>query len=96
LDNITKTLIDSYTQKAEKKLGVAEKLFEMREHEDCVSRAYYAVFHAAQALLLTEGQRAEIHKGVVTLFSLLFIKTGKFEKNLAEYLSNLVFCAINS
>lgn len=84
-----KALISGYMQKAENKLGVAEKLFNSGDYEDSVSRSYYAAFHTAQALLLTEGAKAETHKGVVTLFGLLFVKTGKFSKNLGKYLANL-------
>lgn len=84
-----KEIIKGYLEKAEKKLEVAEKLLKSGDYEDAVSRAYYAVFHAAQALLLTEGEKAETHKGVVTLFGLLFVKTGKFKKNLGKYLANL-------
>ena len=76
-------------QKSEKKLEVAEKLFKSGDYEDAVSRAYYAVSHTAQALLSTEGQEAKTHKGVVTLFTLLFIKTGKFSKKFGKYLVNL-------
>jgi hypothetical protein len=89
LDLATKELIKGYLEKAEKKLKVAEKLLRSDDYEDAVSRAYYAVFHAAQALLLTEGERAGTHKGVVTLFGLLFVKTGKFKKDLGKYLANL-------
>lgn len=76
-------------QKAGKKLEVAGELFHAGHFEDTVSRAYYAVFHAVQALLLTEGQKADTHKGIVTLFSLLFVKTGKFSKDMGKYLANL-------
>lgn len=89
MEAMTKEIIKSYLEKAERKLEVAEKLFHSADYEDSVSRAYYAVFHATQALLLTEGEKAETHKGVVTLFSLLFIKTGKFRKDLLKYLANL-------
>lgn len=89
MEAATKALINGYIQKAEKKIKVAEKLFNSGDYDDAVSRAYYAVFHAAQALLLTEGQRADSHKGVVTLFGLLFVKTGKFSRNLGKYLANL-------
>ncbi|MFA4911227.1 MAG: HEPN domain-containing protein [Desulfobacteria bacterium] len=89
MDRATKSLIEGYVQKAEKKLKVAEKLFKSGDYEDAVSRAYYAVFHAAQALLLTEGEKAESHKGVVTLFGLFFVKTGKFTRNTGKYLANL-------
>jgi hypothetical protein len=85
----TKELIKGYLEKAEKKSMVAERLLKSGDYEDAVSRAYYAVFHAAQALLLTEGAKAETHKGVVTLFGLLFVKTGKFSRNLGKYLANL-------
>ena len=84
-----KELISGYFQKADKKLEVAKKLLKSGDYEDSVSRSYYAVFHAAQALLLTEGEKANTHKGVVTLFGLLFVKTGKFSKNYGKYLANL-------
>ena len=89
MDFATKELIKGYLEKAERKLMVAEKLLRSDDYEDAVSRAYYAVFHAAQGLLLTEGERAETHKGLVTLFGLLFVKTGKFKKDLGKYLANL-------
>jgi uncharacterized protein (UPF0332 family) len=89
LDSVTKSLIDGYIQKAQKKLEVAERLLKSGDYDDAVSRAYYAVFHATQALLLTEGQHAETHKGIVSLFGLLFVKTGKFDRNIGKYLANL-------
>jgi len=89
LEASTQALIKGYIQKAEKKAEVAEKLFKSGDYEDAVSRAYYAVFHAAQALLLTEGHSANTHKGVVTLFGLFFVQTGKFAKRIGKYLANL-------
>ena len=84
-----KELIKGYIQKAKNKLEVAGRLFAGGDYEDSVSRAYYAVYHAAQGLLLTEGEHASTHKGVLTLFSLFFVKTGRFKKNIGKYLSNL-------
>ena len=52
MEATTKEIIKGYLEKAEKKLEVAEKLFNSADYEDSVSRAYYAVFHATQALLL--------------------------------------------
>lgn len=89
MESASKALIEGYIQKAEKKMDVAEKLLKSSDYEDAVSRAYYAVYHATQALLLTEGEKAETHKGVVTLFGLLFVKTGKFDKKMGRYLTNL-------
>ena len=75
MDETIKALVKGYMEKAENRLKAAESLFELGYYDDVVSRAYYAVFHAVQALFLTEGEKAETHKGVLTLFSLLFIKT---------------------
>ncbi len=89
MDKVTKELIIGYIEKSQKKLEAAEKLFDLGYYEDAVSRVYYAVFHIVQALLLTEVEKAETHKGIVTLFGLLFIKTGRFTKDLGRYLANL-------
>ena len=82
-------LIKGYLAKAREKVRVARDLCARGEWDDAVSRAYYAAFHVAQAVLVTEGQRAESHKGLVSLFGLLLVKTGKFEKKWGKLLSNL-------
>jgi uncharacterized protein (UPF0332 family) len=76
-------------EKAKEKLRSAETLLKNDEYDDAVSRAYYCVFHAAQAILLTEGLSADTHQGVVNLFGLHFVKTGKFERRFGKMLANL-------
>ena len=89
MDSTSKALIQAYLEKSSRKLTVAEQLLQSGDYEDAVSRAYYSVFHAAQALLLMEGQKAESHKGVLTLFALLFVKTGRFERKYGKILADL-------
>jgi uncharacterized protein (UPF0332 family) len=89
LDKARLELIKGYLAKAQDKLSVAQELFRNKHYDDTVSRAYYAAFHAAQAALLSEGQEADSHKGVVTLFGLLMIKTGKIDKHYGKLLANL-------
>ena len=89
MDKVQRELIAGYLAKARAKLRVARELLEHREWDDVVSRAYYAAFHAAQAVLLTEGQQADTHRGLVTLFGLLLVRTGKFDKKWGRFLSNL-------
>ncbi len=89
MDRAQQELIQGYLAKAREKARVAHDLFAKGDWDDSVSRAYYAAFHAAQAALLTEGQRGETHKGLVTLFGLLLVKTGKFEKRWGKFLANL-------
>jgi len=89
LDRVTQELIRSYLTKARDKIRVARELRDRRDWDDAVSRAYYAVLHAAQAVLLTEGQRADTHRGVVVLFGLLLVKPGKLERRWGKFLANL-------
>ena len=89
LDKKTISLLRASLDKAGEKLKVAPTLFKNGSYEDAVSRAYYSAFHAAQALLLTEGLNASTHQGLVNLFGLHLVKTGKFDKKFGRYLANL-------
>jgi uncharacterized protein (UPF0332 family) len=89
LAEIERRLIEGYIEKSRQKLEVARQLLRDRHFDDAVSRAYYAAFHAAQAALLAEGQRADSHRGVVTLIGLLLVKTGKLAPRFGRMLANL-------
>ena len=89
MDSTTRELIHSYLAKARDKARVARELSDRGDWDDAVSRAYYAAFHAAQAALLTEGQRAETHRGLVVLFALLLVRTGKLDRRWGKFLANL-------
>jgi len=89
LDRAQRELLRSHLAKADEKARVARELYAKAYWDDAVSRAYYAAFHAAQAALLTEGQRADTHRGLVTLFGLLLVKTGKLDKQWGKFLANL-------
>ena len=84
-----KQLIEAYMDKARQKLGVARRLRDSRDHEDAVSRAYYAAFHAVKALLASAGEQPRTHHGAVTLFNLLFVKTEKMSKRTGRFFANL-------
>jgi len=89
LDKGQQELMAGYLAKASAKLRAARELVKQHEWDDVVSRAYYAAFHAAQAALLAEGHRAETHRGLLTLFSLVLVQPGKFEKKWGKFLANL-------
>ena len=89
MDNAQQQLVQGYLAKARDKARVARDLLARGEWDDAVSRADYAAFHAAQAALLTEGQHAGTHRGVVTLFGLLLVKTGKLDRKWGKFLANL-------
>ena len=73
--------------RAGKALLAAKTLLENQLYEDCVSRAYYAVLHAAKAALVTTGVEPESHSAVRRLFGLQLVKTGKIEKDFAKILT---------
>ena len=84
-----KEVFKGYLDASKDKLDSAEILFKHKKYDDSISRAYYAVFHCAQALLLSLGVKAESHSGVRQLFGLHFIKKGIFNKKFGRYLKNL-------
>ena len=50
------------------KIRVAKILLRNAEYRDVVSRAYYSIYYAAKALLLSHGEDPSTHKGVDILF----------------------------
>ncbi len=73
--------------RAKKALLAAKTLLENQLYEDCVSRAYYVVLHAAKAALAIEGVEPQSHHAVRRMFGLLLVKTGKIEKEFARILT---------
>ncbi len=65
----------------------AKILLENQLYEDCVSRAYYAVLHAAKAALAVEGIEPQSHHAVRRMFGLHLVKAGKIERDLARILA---------
>jgi len=65
-----------FLEKAFECLTDAEALIEKNRYTAAVSRSYYAMFHAAQAALLSEDIEAYTHMGVNVQFQKTFIKTG--------------------
>ena len=89
MPKIQKELFKGYIAASKDKLDSAEILFKHKKYDDAISRAYYAVFHCAQALLLSTGIKAESHSGVRQLFGLHFIKEERLDKKFGRYLRNL-------
>jgi len=74
-------------ERANKALLAAKTLLENQLYEDCVSRSYYAVLHAAKAALIKIGVEAESHQAVRRMFGLHLVKTEQIEKHFAEILT---------
>jgi hypothetical protein len=53
------------------------------------SRAYFAVFHAAEALLFSVGLEARTHHGVAALVGEHFVKPGSLSSEMGRLLSRM-------
>jgi len=62
--------------KAHRTVHSARLLFADGDYDGAVSRAYYAMFYVAEALLLSKGGTFSKHSAVVSAFGKEFAKTG--------------------
>lgn len=79
-------------QRARETLDEARIMAQTEHWNGCVNRLYYACFYAVNAILLTKGLSSSKHSGVRSFFSLHFVKTGIFPKELAELYNALFDC----
>jgi uncharacterized protein (UPF0332 family) len=89
MDPKIQDLIATQIEKSREKLDAAKTLFREGFIDDAISRAYYSMFHAASAVLLSEGITVESHSALKTMFGLHLIKTGKIEKKYGQWLNKL-------
>jgi len=69
---------------AEECLEEAKNLLSNGFYRGAVSRAYYSMYHAAKALLLTKNITPKKHTGVLRMLGLEFVNKGYLEEIYAE------------
>jgi len=79
--------ISSNLERADTNLQVARELLAKGYYDVSASRAYYAAFYAASALLLSEGIDTSKHSGVIALIHQHFVKSGKLSKEQGRNLN---------
>jgi hypothetical protein len=89
VERATPALIAGLVAKAEEKLRAARSLLAQGFPDDAVSRAYYAIFHAASAALLAEGIAVESHSALAATFGLHLVKPGKIGRRFGRILGRL-------
>jgi uncharacterized protein (UPF0332 family) len=77
-----KRTIDAYLARSHEEIDTARLLFANGKYKVALTRAYYAIFCVASAMLLSEGIKRSKHSGVQSAFRQSFIKAGIIE---AEY-----------
>jgi len=81
----------SLMAKAAQAVASARVLLETNDADGAANRAYYAMFDAAQAALLSSGVPAadalgKTHRGVISAFSAYLVKEGPVSKELGRQL----------
>ncbi|MBI4489825.1 MAG: HEPN domain-containing protein [Deltaproteobacteria bacterium] len=83
---MNKSLVLAEWKRAAESLGAAESCRRDGFYADSVSRAYYAILHAAKAALQLKGIAAESHAAVKRLFGLHLIQTGLVEPEWGTFI----------
>lgn len=73
-------------EKADRSLAAAERLLAEGFPEFAAGRAYYSMFYATEALLLSRDLSFSKHSAVITAFGQHFVKTGVLDPSLHRYL----------
>ncbi|MBI5957026.1 MAG: HEPN domain-containing protein [Chloroflexi bacterium] len=77
-----------YLDRARVDLLAAKSNIQQGFHGVAISRAYYAMFYAASALLASKGLSRSKHSGVHSAFGEQFVKAGLIEPEYARMLIN--------
>ena len=80
--------------KAERASASAKLLLAAEDNEGACNRAYYAMFTAARLALASSGEAqavnaARTHAGLISLFSLRLVKTGRVPVELGRALNRV-------
>ena len=73
-------------EKADRSLQTAKFLLQSKDMEFVASRAYYAMFYAAEALLNEKGMNFRKHSGVHSSFGKNFVKNGELDQKYHQWL----------
>ena len=76
--------IEALLKKSQKYLRSAAVLFELEDFDSCASRAYFAMFYVAQAMLLHETEAFSSKQGIRTSFVRQFVERGPLPARAGE------------
>lgn len=88
-DEEKKMVIAYRLDKANKTLYEAQKVIELSLWATAANRLYYAVYYAVSSLLIAKGLNAKTHEGIIRMFNMHFINTGKIDMELGRQYNRL-------
>jgi uncharacterized protein (UPF0332 family) len=78
-EHVARQEVRIYIEHAREMLDVAALNLAEGYYGSAINRAYYAIFHAANSLLTTEGLTRSKHSAVIAAFRVHFVKAGRIE-----------------
>jgi hypothetical protein len=78
--------ITQHIRRGEHYIRVAVDLAELSHWDDAISRAYYAMFHTATAVLLSLNVSRSSHHALISAFGEYVAKPGMMDKKFHRYL----------
>lgn len=84
-----KTIIGLKIERASETINEVPYLLEQGFYRTAINRMYYACFYIVGALLIQDNYEARAHKGVIILFSMHYIKTGKLSEDTGKLYRSL-------
>lgn len=81
--------IKDMIKKANRSLNASKQHIESGDYDFASSRAYYTVFYAMEATLLTKNLSFSKHGGVIASFNQHFVKIGIFPKEFSKWVARL-------
>jgi hypothetical protein len=77
--------VQQYFERAAECVEDGRILFENSRLAASLNRAYYAMFHAATAALLSKDIRRRSHHGILSAFGETFVKTGRIDQEFFRF-----------
>jgi uncharacterized protein (UPF0332 family) len=88
VDECTKVIIGVRLEKAKDDIATAHELIAVGRLRGAVNRAYYAIYHLATAVLLTQDVERSKHSGVQSAFGHYLVKPGLIEPEYGRILTS--------
>lgn len=89
LDEERKALAKLRLDNANERLSFIPAILEIGDYKTAVNRAYYSIFYAMRAVLALDGFDSKKHSGIIAEFRKQYIKTGIFENEMSDIISDL-------
>jgi len=90
MDQLTRSRVTLKLEQLDSKLKSFVANYRARNPRECASSIYFAVFHAAEALLVAKGIEAASHRAVASLLAMHFVRPGALPRETSAKFSALM------